>query len=120
MNTLESLVPPMEVCKKIPAGKFEDSALVWNTTVCDEETGEICGVHERDACDSFMRGNQVPAPTLAEIMEELTEYPPITIKQWRTGHIEVACNVNGLEVERYGYNPTNAALKLWLELNKEQ
>ena len=28
MNTLEDLVPPLELCKKIPAGKFEDSALV--------------------------------------------------------------------------------------------
>ena len=27
MNSLESLVPPLELCKRIPAGKFEDSAL---------------------------------------------------------------------------------------------
>ena len=26
---LEDLVPPLELCKKIPAGEFADSALVW-------------------------------------------------------------------------------------------
>ena len=70
---LEEIVAPLELCKKIPDGAFDDSALVWNTTVCDEETGEICGVHERDCCDSFMRGNQVPAPTLAEILDAIDE-----------------------------------------------
>ena len=29
MSKLESIVPPLELCKQIPAGEFEDSALVW-------------------------------------------------------------------------------------------
>lgn len=29
MNKLENIVPPLELCKFIPAGEFEESALVW-------------------------------------------------------------------------------------------
>ena len=29
MSKLEDIVPPLELCKRIPAGAFEDSALVW-------------------------------------------------------------------------------------------
>lgn len=29
MSKLESIVPPVELCKQIPGGEFEDSALVW-------------------------------------------------------------------------------------------
>lgn len=28
MSRLENLIPPLELCKQIPAGEFEDSALV--------------------------------------------------------------------------------------------
>lgn len=30
MNNLESIVPPLELCKRIPAGEFEDSAVNEN------------------------------------------------------------------------------------------
>ncbi len=29
MSSIESIVPPVELCKLIPEGEFEDSALVW-------------------------------------------------------------------------------------------
>lgn len=29
MSRLENLIPPLELCKQIPAGEFDDSALVW-------------------------------------------------------------------------------------------
>ena len=29
MSNLKSIVPPLELCKQIPTGEFEDSALVW-------------------------------------------------------------------------------------------
>ena len=29
MSKLEKIVPSLELCKKIPAGEFKDSALVW-------------------------------------------------------------------------------------------
>lgn len=30
MSNLESIVPPVAMCKRIPAGEFVDSALVWD------------------------------------------------------------------------------------------
>lgn len=30
MSNLKSIVPPLELCKRIPAGEFEDSAMVWD------------------------------------------------------------------------------------------
>ena len=33
MSKLESIVPPLELCKQIPAGEFEDSALVWRERI---------------------------------------------------------------------------------------
>ena len=29
MSNLKNLVPTLELCKQIPAGEFEDAALVW-------------------------------------------------------------------------------------------
>ena len=29
MNKLENIVPPLEMCKLIPAGAFKESVLVW-------------------------------------------------------------------------------------------
>lgn len=34
MSKLESIVPPLELCKQIPAGEFEDSVLVWRDCSC--------------------------------------------------------------------------------------
>ena len=39
MSNLESIVPPLELCKQIPEGEFEDSALVW---VYDDLVGFLC------------------------------------------------------------------------------
>ena len=36
---LENIVPPLELCKQIPAGEFEGSALVW---VYDDVVGFLC------------------------------------------------------------------------------
>lgn len=110
MSTLESLVPPLELCKQIPAGKFEDSALVWWGS----------HVYMRSPGDAV-----TPAPTLAESIMELR--PKSRCK----------ANVLGMNYNLYfdlidnkwvsemgGKNavaddPATAALKLWLELNKE-
>lgn len=39
MSKLESIVPPLELCKQIPPLEFEDSVLVW---VYDDVVGFIC------------------------------------------------------------------------------
>ena len=115
MNKLEDLVPPLELCRKIPSGKFDDSALVW------------WGHHV------YMRshGDAVtPAPTLAEIMKELPKYdeeerglacvPDFGFNEdgemvygdaWLVGYCK---SKSGKDA-----NPAAAAMKLWLELKGE-
>lgn len=135
MSSLQDLVPPLELCKQIPEGEFEDSALVWNTTVCDEDDGEIVGIHERDNCDGWMRENQIPAPTLEEILKQ---FDFLTLAGDSDGDPEhridaskqYATSVGGLREYRVEHIfepprfcrpvPTSAAaaLKLWLEVTK--
>lgn len=62
MSNLESIVPPVELCKQIPAGEFEDSALVW---VEDEDGIEL--VMPREVAQ-YEHDEMIPAPTLGEIL----------------------------------------------------
>ena len=114
MNALENLVPPLELCKQIPEEKFEDSVFVW--------AGAIPTIRP-----NFRYKEMYPAPTLAEIMracDDLDEgYLPtccFTGVKWR---MESRSNPFLASIKRHrtsDKNPATAALKLWLELNKEQ
>ena len=88
MSKLESLVPPLELCKLIPAGEFEDAALVW---VYDDVVGFLC---RTSGCEQFRKkvwqlqknhprkiaahrkcGQEIyPAPTLEETITSLLTY----------------------------------------------
>ena len=112
MSKLEDLVPDLELCMKIPAGKFEDSALVYTFD------GRLM---HRTIFGGF------PAPTLAEIMgalETKTLYYPKVVKLRDFWQVFVNRNVmvdDKLTTSTClcsGTNPTSAALELWLELNK--
>ena len=134
MSKLEDLVPPLDLCRKIPVGKFEDSALVlifWhkspNTPV---EIRTRCEVENDPEFDDLVEEQRIiiyPAPTLEEILAELPKFD--------MNEIPLAC-VPEFGGERrifggawaVGYTDKNnatdksaatAALKLWLELNKE-
>ena len=93
MNTLEKIVPSLRLCKKIPAGEFEDSALVW---VYDDVVGFLCRTsgceqihkkewqlqnnHPRKIAIRRKSGHEIyPAPTLEEILEAIEE-----IETWNT------------------------------------
>ena len=126
MKTLESLVPTLDLCKQIPAGKFGESSLIWFIWECN---GKLDGyVVPREMKDQFVYAlsmllavlhKELPAPTLEEILEELECYEPVTVSQWRTRQSVVTCQVQGEEMEEKStYSAATAALKLWLELNK--
>lgn len=118
MKTLESLVPPLELCKQIPKGAFADSALVWIIKAQEEPE-----VWERDTTNNIPPiWSKYPAPTLAEILKDLAET-----------HDDACCfnateaGIWYVQVENFEVveerserdaNPATAALKLWLELNK--
>lgn len=93
MSNLKSIVPPLELCKQIPEGEFEDSALVW---VYDDVVGFLCRTsgceqihkkewqlvhnHPRKIAIRRKCGKEIyPAPTLEEILEAIRE-----IKTWDT------------------------------------
>lgn len=118
---LEKLVPPLELCKLIPAGEFEDSVLVWGYS-CDKRNTEPF-VDERD-CVEHCRRNMVnappayPAPTLKELLRAIS--PGETgffcshegDGSWNIGDCECDLYVkNGYE----GENPEALALRWWFE-----
>ena len=85
---LEKIVASLELCRKIPAGEFEDTALVW---VYDDVVGFLC---RTSGCEQFRKkvwqlqknhprkiairrkcGQEIyPAPTLEEIITSLLTY----------------------------------------------
>lgn len=117
MNTLENLVPSMELCKKIPEGEFKDSALVWETysskysiepVVIDRETSESIP-HE------FVE-NVYPAPTLDEILDalkDITEKPSVyygkLTKTWVCDSMEYLTPIKDK-------NSVSAAIRLWFKV----
>ena len=114
MSKLENIVPPLELCKLIPAGEFEDSALVWR-----ERIGYISssvGLKFREPEDisykvESVKVNYFPAPTTWEIMMKLNS-PSL----WRglTGRWYCMCREHVM-VEG-GENASEAALRMWLRV----
>lgn len=116
MSKLETLVPPLELCKKIPAGEFEDSAFCWIDKGCTCVLPVDVMFPARPPFIELRRytiqGDEIPCPTLQEIMVAL---PPCTCYRltddWRVGLIN-DYYFSGIK----STNPTTAALKLWLKL----
>ena len=125
MSNLESIVPPLELCKQIPAGELEDSALVW---VYDDVVGFLCRTsgceqihkkewqlehnHPRKIAIRRKSGQKIyPAPTLEEVLEAMgkvenldtaTITRPVGVN---TRIVDTALKrwfkVKGIEVERW-------------------
>ena len=108
---LKDLVPMLELCEKIPTGKFGDSSLIWFFD------GKYWWVNAREF--DAIPEKEYPAPTLAEIMEALSDFEPVCVTLWRTGQAAITCQCLGDEMEKTHYNPAEAALKLWLEIYGE-
>ena len=114
---LEDLVPPLELCKQIPEGKFKDSALVWwNKT-------EPSVYPREDVPSLVIHGYSYPAPTLQEILREMASHPNkfrmITVEVEDPNDFTVVVQFHDYWRDfQYDKNPATAALKLWLEVNK--
>ena len=111
------LVPPLELCKKIPAGEFKDSAFNWFS---NNYFGGW-NVERRQMTYFFTdNGELYPAPTLQEILEELHKLQEDVFLKWsETAYNEwlvdaYTHNVNNHQA--HDKNPATAALKVWLEL----
>lgn len=120
MSDLENLVPPLELCKKIPAGEFKDSCFVR------AKTFEGWVILLRDCVEknkAYMTGFAIhPAPTLEELIITLADMTPYAVKiceSFNEWHVE--CCIAVEYGERYlsadsSKNPATAALKLWLKM----
>ena len=73
MSNLESIVPSLELCREIPVGEFEDTALVW---VYD--MAALGKVMPREMVQ-FEGTWMIAAPTLEEILEEMEK-----VESWDT------------------------------------
>lgn len=119
MNNLESLVPPLELCKKIPEGKFADSVFEWNTHGKTDGSAEL----QVKASDKRRYGFYFPAPTLEEIWEALENHGRVYTQRDDDGWmvmLEIAGDDEGYgydaKIERDPDNPATAALRLWMEV----
>lgn len=102
MSNLESIVPPLELCKKIPAGEFEDSALVWEKSEKYFQATEIIDYEYKVVARDESKGG-FPAPTLEEVLEAIGK-----VENWDTATITRPVGVNTRIVD--------TALKRWFEV----
>lgn len=117
---LEKIVASLELCKLIPAGEFEDTALVWDIH------GKFDKWHVEKRVNRSVRFGDygimspphadISAPTLAEIRIELRNLSVNVMD----GAITVSCRIDPDETlyETAGDDNevTDAALWLWLKL----
>jgi hypothetical protein len=109
---IAELVPPVELCKQIPSGKFEDSCFVWVNGM-DKQPKPICRPWDK-------KSTAAPAPTLQEILEDLHKHEKDVFLKWS----EIAYNewlINAYttpvrDIQAHNQNIVTAAIKVWLEL----
>lgn len=126
MSKLEDIVPPLELCKQIPAGEFEKSVLVWKrhkiffrgTDIMDQTDRVTFRADEQnDIVSTYRSTRYYPAPTLAEILAELPEGVQMRMRTARNGERQ-------FQIYHYSYEtwtklPAAAALWMWLRIRRQ-
>lgn len=79
MSKLEELVPPLELCKLIPAGEFEDSALVWIEVEIPQENKKEWRVVNATKTILACHNPKHFAPTLQEIMTVFPDWSELSV-----------------------------------------
>ena len=115
---IEDLVPPLELCKKIPEGAFADSALVWTLPFGSNEAI----VETRAAADEFAWGRVVNAPTLAEILSETAKFGKMATADCFISMIDgkptFTADCHTRYYTKIGKNAAEEALKVWFDVRK--
>jgi hypothetical protein len=109
---IEELVPPLEICKKIPAGEFAGSVLCWIDTAHSGVLPDLVVPPKQHPFVELRRytiqGDEIPAPTLQEIMSTMS-------------HCRVYKKTNGCfiavheKIRITHMDGATAALKLWFK-----
>lgn len=127
MSNLIDIVPPLELCKKIPDGEFADSALLFACQP-DDDDGEEINVFPRAMIEHLENRcggtpyTLYPAPILQEVLGDLTKLcvtPEIFYAHencWKA--IGATLDADGMfKYHQEGSrSPATAALNLWLKL----
>lgn len=112
---LEDLVPPLALCKQIPHPHFWNAAMCWRTFNKGRKD-EYTIVFPTGTLDPH--DDDVPAPTLQEILEELHKQQEDVFLKWsETAYNEWFVNAythNREDYQAHDSNPATAALKVWL------
>lgn len=116
MSELKNIVPSLELCKMIPKGEFAESALIWSDWRNGDGGKRGFAVYFRE---NLLWPNSLPAPTLAEILEELEQhdhdlYDYISLRADRGGKWKIHNGIDGT----IGKTLTDTALRLWLKLKE--
>lgn len=118
MSNLKDLVPPLEMCKKIPEGEFADSVFIWMEVEASATMEKTWSLMQGTPYARQRPNRKIPAPTLREIL--LATSPGETgvfcshegDGEWNIGDCEHDLYVkNGYE----GKKPEELALKWWFE-----
>ena len=118
---LEDLVPPLELCKQIPDGAFEESAFIWHWAEKDKPYWEFPLYRSRKSDLEAIKDRVCPAPTLAEIMDALVRLGTCPGCDWIMnidGEVYGSVNVRQRSVGFCGNKFPATALKLWMEETK--
>lgn len=109
---LEELVPPFDLCKKIPAGEFEDSAFQWQEAILENGRKSV-NLIPRDPYEwEHPKWEMLyPAPTVAEIMEKMHH-----CRLKHQGNLFFFERKNKAGAWAGGYNPAQIALQVWLKV----
>lgn len=130
MHELKDLVPPLELCKLIPAGEFADSALMCEAMIgmASRQVLDIRIIPRQKITNNPYVDRKLgreyyiyPAPTFDEILDELHKCQEDVFVKWS----EIAYHGWLVNAYSHGRNEdyqahderkTTAALKLWLKL----
>lgn len=122
MNNFEQFVPPLELCKQIPDGAFADSHFTWclvspaflegagYSTVRNNRWLILDTPFRKRKLPGIL--HQLPAPTLAEILEALGAATCYHLGETWTVSL---CN-DSLDNGVKDATPATAALRLWLKV----
>lgn len=116
---LKNQVPELELCRDIPHGCFGDSYFIFVPL----SNGKEWKIMKRTTMLEASNRIVYSAPTLPEIMAEIGKHREAPTVYWTGAQWTVECEaVNCIEQNRFEdkKNPANAAMKLWLEVTKDE
>ena len=114
MSKLEKIVASLELCKLIPAGEFEDTALVWRERIGNISRDDRVKIREPEDISYKVESTEInyfPAPTLVEILKKIPDCVEI-IRMKEHNHCMKA---TGLPLVHES-SLADCALRLWLKL----